>query len=199
MLLHWVTVILVLLASGTALFREAFARVSMDMIAVHKQAGLAILLVAVVRLAWRLTHRPPALPDTIGRFERRLADTVHRALYGLIILVPLTGWVFVSLAPISRPIDYRGPQNIPALPLGTNDSLSFSWHEAHELLGFALIGLFLLHIAGVIRHQLLKGDNLLGRMVAYGPPQRLATLAILCVALWAIGLALDVFAIRLMG
>ncbi len=76
---------------------------------------------------------------------------------------------------------------------------SFGWHEAHELTGFALIGLFLVHLSGVARHQLLTRGGLLARMAGPGVPRPLAGFAILFLALWLIGLSLDFFGIRLLG
>ena len=198
-LLHWLTAILVLAVVGLALFRETFSSASVAMIGAHKQVGLALLVIVLVRLAWRIAHCPPPLPRSVRPGERRIAAAVHRLLYALLIAVPVAGWLFVSLAPSSRPLHYRGPDTIPRLPTGIDDAASFSWHEAHELLGFALIGLFILHVAGVARHELVLHDRLLARMAPPGWARWLATLATVCLLLWGAGLAMDLFAVRLMG
>lgn len=199
MLLHWSVALLVLAATGLALFRESFARLSIDMITLHKQIGLAVLAAAAVRLGWRLFHPPPPLPPSIGRGERRLAGAVHRLIYTLLIAVPLTGWLFISYAPIARPLDYRGHESVLDLPLPPDDALSFAWHEAHELAGFALIGLVILHLAGVVRHQLGARDRLFQRMARPGWPLLLGRLALVAALLWLVGLLLDLGAVRLMG
>lgn len=198
MALHWTMAMLVLGAAGLALFREAFARLSVDMIGVHKQVGLAILVLAFVRWWWRLHHRPPPLPSSVGRGERGVAQSVHWLIYGLLVGVPVSGWIFTSAAPPQRPLDYRGPDTIPDLPIRTDDGLAFAWHEAHELMGFALIGLFLLHIAGVIRNH-LRCTPLVSRMAGPGWPRWLAGLTILGAGFWLCGLMLDLFDVRLMG
>lgn len=199
MLLHWSVATLVLVTAGLALFREAFASLSIAMISLHKQIGLAILALMLVRLAWRLTHRPPPHETGVPRWEARLADTAHRLLYVLLIGVPATGWLFVSFAPVTRPLDYRGDANIPRLPLAIDDRLSFGLHEAHELMGFALIGLFLFHISGVVRRQWLLHDPILDRMAAPGWPRRMALVVFFALALWLVGLSLDLLDIRLLG
>ena len=199
MLLHWLTALLLFVAAGLALFREAFGSLALTMITVHKAVGLAILVVAVARLGWRLAHPPPPHEDDVPRWERRLANGVHRTLYLLLIAVPLTGWVFTSYAPAHRPMDYRGGYVVPRLPVPTDDRLSLLWHEAHELMGFALVGLMLLHLAGVARRQLVLGTPALGRMTARGWPRGLAGLTILAAGMWLVGLGLDLLDIRLLG
>jgi cytochrome b561 len=195
--LHWTIAALLLVATGLALFRETFAAHAETMITLHKAVGLAILALALLRLGWRLGHRAPSLPDAIPRWERRLAGTVHFGLYGLMIAVPLAGWLFVSMAPSSRPIDWRGGEGVPELPLGTDDSAAFVWHEAHELTGFAFIALIALHLVGALRHLLVSRSGLVDRMAGNAPLMARAVLALL--VLWLAGLALDLFGVRLVG
>ncbi len=198
-LLHWAVANLVLMVSGLALFRESFAWISVWMIGVHKQLGLVILMLALIRLVWRLTHRPPPMPGHIGLRERTLAGTVHWLLYALLIFVPLAGWVFVSMASESRPLDFRGPSSIPELPLPTDDSTGFKWHEAHEIAGFGLVALFLLHLAGVFRRRWFARELVIRRMTGKGWMRLLPPFTIAMAVLWAFGLALDLFGVRLMG
>jgi cytochrome b561 len=196
--LHWLIAILFLAATGLALFRETFARHAVAMISLHKLAGLTILLLVAARIALRL--RRPAPPPVAGRrWERRLARSVHLLMYALLLLVPLAGWVFVSYAPESRPLDYRGGASVPELPLRPDDDSSFAWHEVHEIAGFALIFLFALHLAAVARHQLRPGDAVLPRMTGGGRAELLPWLALAATGLWAAGLALDFLGVRLVG
>ena len=196
MALHWSIALLLLVATGLALFRETFGAQAVWMISAHKVAGLAVLGLALVRLAWRLTHRPSPLPEEVGRFEAGTARTVQRVLYVLMIAVPVAGWVFTSLAPLERPLDYRGRATVPALPLGRDDAASFAWHEAHELLGFALIGLFSLHVLAVLRHRLFGLAALPDRML---PPRArlLRGLILAAASLWLAGLACDMLGVRI--
>jgi cytochrome b561 len=112
------------------------------------------------------------------------------------IAVPLAGWIFVSLAPDSRPPDFRGLESVPELPFAHDDGAALAWHEAHELMGFAMIGLFLLHIAGALRSQMRHGD-FLDRMVTRSSPYgALRLLAALAASVWVLGLALDMLGVR---
>lgn len=164
---HWAIAALVLLNASLALFRETFGFYALQMISAHKVIGLIILVLSLGRLAWRLTHPPPPFPPSVGRWEARVANGVHRLLYVFMIAVPLAGWIFVSFAPDARPLDYRGLESVPELPLAHDDAASFFWHEVHELMGFALIGLFLLHIAGALKHHFLDRGSLLARMIPW--------------------------------
>jgi cytochrome b561 len=194
--LHWAVALLVLVATGLALFREAFGGQAIAMISAHKAVGLAVLVLAAASLLWRLGHPPPSLPGDIGRRDAAIARAVHRLLYLLVVVVPLAGWVFVSLAPDARPLDYRGLDSVPELPLADQDAASMAWHEAHELLGFGLVGLFLLHIAAALRHE-LSGRGAVTQRMLPRRPLWLRPLVLLGLLLWAAGLALDLAGVRL--
>ena len=161
---HWTIALLVLLNSGLALFRETFAPWAVAMITAHKAVGLAVLLLSLVWLAWRRRAPRPEPPAGLRKWERALAAAVHRLLLLLMVAVPLAGWIFVSLAPDSRPLDWRGGDGVPELPLGISDPAAFAWHEAHELMGFAMIGLVLLHVAAALKHQFVDRNGVIGRI-----------------------------------
>jgi cytochrome b561 len=195
-LLHWSIALLLLLATGLALFRETFEAQAVWMISAHKVVGLSVLALGTLRILWRVGHPPPPLPPAVGRREALAARAVHWALYLLMIIVPAAGWLFVSLAPPERPLDYRGYESVPRLPLSRSDEASFTWHEVHELLGFAMLGLVALHVAAVLRHRFFGERELLGRMLE--GKRRGLRLVILAVGLlWLIGLGLDFFAVRI--
>lgn len=199
--LHWSIAVLLLLVTGLALFRETFAPFATVMIGLHKVLGWAILVLALARLAWRLAHRPPRVSDAVGRLEHKVANGVHWLLYFLMIAVPLSGWIFVSYAPDSRPFDFRGPDTVPELPVTQDDEAGLLWHEVHELAGFLFIGLLFLHVAGVVRHQIFKRSNIVGRMSLRdsGAPNWLARATVALAMLWLVGLSLDFFGVRFWG
>jgi len=161
---HWTLAALIMTNAGLALFRETFAAQAVRMISAHKAIGLAILAIAICHSLWRRRHPPPPFLPGIGRWEAVAAKAVHRLMRLLMIAVPMAGWVFTSLTPATRPLDYRGLASVPRLPLATSDTASFAWHEAHELMGFAMVGLFLIHIAAALKHQFFDRVNVIGRM-----------------------------------
>lgn len=130
----------------------------------HKSVGITILLLTLVRIAIRLARPRPALMAD-SAWALRLAHAVHGLFYAVLLLGPLTGWILVSTAKIKVPTLIFGTIPWPHLPVPR------SWHEPIEgLHGFiATIGLllFVLHVVGALRHQFMKDENILGRMVPF--------------------------------
>ena len=177
--LHW-TIALALafqLALGFAMPRDerGFA-----LFQLHKSVGITILLLTLARLAWRLTHRPPAAAE--GGFSGFLAKAVHTLLYVFMIGMPLTGWAIVSTSRIEIPTVFWGAIPWPHLPLPR--SLNEAFEETHELLAWMGIALILLHVAGALRHQFLIKDGLLRRMGPGGSAWAAGLLALAVVAVY---------------
>ena len=172
----------------------------------HKSIGLTVLLLSLVRLGWRLTHAPPPLPDAMPAWEKLAAKATHWAFYALIILIPLTGWLYVSAGwsmdanrPLVVPTLYFGLFQIPHLfglteaPLATRASVANTAIEAHELLVWVTLALLALHVGAALKHLLIDRDEVAAHMIPGAPtplehppasPQRRAVL------LGGLGLAL---------
>ena len=128
----------------------------------HKSFGLIVLALSLARLAWRLTHRPPAPMAEHAAWERVLARVTHLAFYGLMIGVPLAGWALTSKSPL--PSEFLLLFDIPRLPVfGTAEG----WAQAHEVLAFATGGLLALHVAGALKHHYADRDGTLARMAPW--------------------------------
>lgn len=128
----------------------------------HKAIGITVLVLTLGRIGWRLGHRPPPLPSGTPGWERMAAHATHLLFYLLLIVLPLSGWAMVSGAK-RNPLDWFGLFPIPYLPIPP--SLAHLGHEAHELLGFAMLGLVVLHVAAALRHHFLLRDGVLLRML----------------------------------
>lgn len=163
--LHWLIALLLAfqIALGWALEGdngpELFARYQL-----HKSIGISILLLSLARLAVRLfVSRPPASDGPA--WTRALANIVHWLFYLVMILGPITGWLLVSTAKVQVPTLLYGVVPWPHLPVGR------AWHEPaesiHGAMAWLVIGLFLLHIAGALRHQWLLGKPELQRMIPF--------------------------------
>jgi cytochrome b561/polyisoprenoid-binding protein YceI len=130
----------------------------------HKSVGIAILMLSLARLAVRLLRPRPVAADDAG-WARLLSKIVHGALYGVMVIAPLTGWIIVSTAKIKIPTLLFGIIPWPHLPV------SKSWLDPaeglHSLLGFIGAGLIVLHVAGALRHQFIKGEPMLARMIPF--------------------------------
>jgi cytochrome b561 len=123
---------------------------------------VTVLVLAVLRLLWRLGNPPPAPPAGMAGWERRLAAAAHWVLYALIFAVPLSGW-WVSDA--SR-VPFKAFFLVP-MPdfIATDRALQDAAAEVHEALTMTLLVVVLVHIAAALRHHFLLRDDVLGRML----------------------------------
>jgi cytochrome b561/polyisoprenoid-binding protein YceI len=126
----------------------------------HKSVGITILALTVARLGWRLFRKPPEPLET--GLAAVLARGAHLAFYALLLLAPLTGWAIVSTSSTRIPTILFGQVPFPHLPFpgGVNAPAE----QAHEVLAWITLGLIALHVAGVIRHDLLLRHRGLRRM-----------------------------------
>ena len=127
----------------------------------HKSIGMTIFLVLLVRIAWRLTHPKPRLPETMPLWQRQLANYVQAMLYVLLVIQPLTGYLSTSFSGYKTnfwglPLPYWG-WKVPALNQFFTDL-----HTANSVALFALI---ILHICGAFAHLVSKHENVLPRML----------------------------------
>ena len=136
---------------------------------IHISLGLTLLLLVLVRIGIRFTHRPPALPADMPASEKILAHGTHLLLYGLMLAIPLTGWALVSLG--SRPISFWDLP-FPHLPgvvqvFGASPPRPVRHQVAHIhifVLIWALVIAWALHVAGAFKHQ-FDGRPVLWRMI----------------------------------
>jgi cytochrome b561/polyisoprenoid-binding protein YceI len=137
----------------------------------HKSVGITVLLLSLVRLAWRLTNPPPPEPASLARWERLLSQAVHWGFYAIMIGMPLTGWLMVSASRTEIPTLLYGVVHWPNLP-GFADmapAAKKAWHafglNGHHLIAKLIYGLLALHVAGALKHQLFsRNEPVLSRM-----------------------------------
>lgn len=163
---HWTIGLLIIANIVIVLLHEAvdkdFGRTMMGW---HKANGITVLFLSIARLGWRLAHRPPPMPADIRAWERGLALTVHWAFYALMIVLPLSGWLWMSTATPPRPITFFGLFPLPFLPVDRSKAGADFLHEAHEIMGFTMIGLIALHLAGALKHHFADKSRYLQRMI----------------------------------
>lgn len=130
----------------------------------HRSAGACILGLSVLRLLWRLTHRPPA-GMAMPRWQARTARAVHWLMYGLFLGVPLSGWAHSSAA--GQPVLVFGVLGLPDF-VPVDKALADATKVLHEWLGSALAALVIGHVAAALKHRFVDGDDLLARMAWRG-------------------------------
>jgi len=163
-LLHWLIAvcILAMLFIGVGMVTTVTPKF-LPLIAIHKSLGVAILALAVVRLAVRLRCGAPALPADLPMPMKLAAQLSHYALYALMIGMPLLGWAMLSAA--AYPVVVFGSMHLPAI-LPQSDSLHSLLWDAHFYLAFAFFGLVLLHVAAALFHALVRRDGVFETMAS---------------------------------
>lgn len=165
--LHWVIVALVLAQFFTKLVTpKSFAGVTQDGLdAWHLAVGPTILLLMLIRLGWRLTHRPPAPPDDIAAALQVLSRLTHWAFYALLIAIPVLGWVSASKfgARPSLMFLFKLPLIAPA-----NERSAEAWGAIHGWLAWLLLAVIALHVAAASWHGLARDDGVFARMMPGG-------------------------------
>jgi cytochrome b561 len=165
-LFHWTTALFVvtMIPAGIYMTMRA-AETSFDATTgliydSHKLGGFIVFWIAVARVGYRLASGglPPEASLTEG--QRTASFLVHTALYGLIILVPLTGWLGVSAFPA---VSIFGLFELPRL-LGTNPDLAKQIFQVHKLMAIALGVLVLVHVGAALYHALVRRDGVFQRM-----------------------------------
>lgn len=130
------------------------------LMSLHRSVGIAILVLAVVRLAWRLTDRSPAWPAAMAGWERAIARATHVILYVLLLVLPLTGWLASSAA--GDAVRFFGLVELPALRVGIGEDAA---EDLHEALFNALVAVAALHTAAALKHLLWNRDEVMGSML----------------------------------
>lgn len=163
--LHWLSALAI-----AALFALGWYMVSLPegskprsaMITLHKSLGLTTFLVILLRLGWRLRH-PRPVPAGAGSVESHLAAGVHRLLYVVMIGVPLAGYVTSLFTRYATRV-----WGVPLPKWGWEDAaLNSVFKEIHVGLGWMLLALTALHVAGALKHLLINRDDVVARMLPF--------------------------------
>jgi cytochrome b561 len=161
--LHWLTGLAIVgnFCLGLYMSDLAMSMTRLRLYNYHKWTGATILLLAALRLLWRLTHRPPAdLPAP--RWQHLAARLTHGGLYLLFFAVPLVGWAYSSAA--GFPIVLFGVLPLPDF-VPKDHALAEAIKPWHGDLAWVLAALVALHVAAVFKHMAIDRDGLLWRML----------------------------------
>lgn len=166
--LHW-CLALVLIAQiglGFAMDRAGLPdTLAFTVFQIHRALGVLILLLVMMRIGWRFTHRPPAFPVVGNAFAMRLAHGVHGLLYGLQVLAPLSGWALASASTLEIPLSFFGWFDWPLLPIAPTDNHEALFRSLHHIIVWSFAGLIVLHSAAAVYHALVRHDGVLRRML----------------------------------
>ena len=165
-LLHWSTVALLAVQIPVGLFMVRygaatdFAAPSGILYDGHKLLGLLILLLAAVRLAYRLAHGAPPSEPSLAAWQKALSHVTHWAIYATLFTVPLLGWLVISYYGPFRPFGLALP--VLAAENGVRADRFFAYHR---LAAYALIVLIAMHVGAALFHYLIRQDGVMARML----------------------------------
>src|SRR6476646_2229253 len=162
-LLHWLTALAVigLICVGLWMVELPISLTKLYVYAWHKWIGLTVLVLTVLRLAWRVHRPPPALPGTVTAWERAAAPWSHGLLLALLLALPLSGWLMSSAGGVS--VVWFGVLPMPDL-VPRDPQLFVALRTTHHWLAWTLMALLALHVAAVLRHDMLRRDGIFRRM-----------------------------------
>ncbi|MEM6906051.1 MAG: cytochrome b [Pseudomonadota bacterium] len=176
-LIHWSSGLVILYMLGLGVYMTQFVSDIYEQFAwtqVHKSWGFVAFVLALARIGWRFVNPTPELPGEMTALERLGARLGHLALYGLVIAMPVTGWLMSTASTLQ---DSYGIKNMvfglfempdPFVP--GSSVLEEIFSRAHTASAIALGLLVAGHIAVALRHQFVKRDGLLRRMIV-GPEE----------------------------
>lgn len=125
----------------------------------HKSIGVTLFALIVIRILWRITHKPPALLSSYKAWERKLATGAHHLLYLLMIALPVSGVIMATYSKYG--IKWFG---IPFIKGLDNTPMREVFETVHEVIGIVVLVVLVLHIGGALKHKFIDKDETMKRM-----------------------------------
>ena len=162
--LHWLiaAIILIIVPMGIVMANMELGKTGDVLFDIHRSLGFILLPLAIWRLWHRLTHPVPALPADLPGYQVLAAEATHWALYALLLLQPIIGWIATSA--YGAQINFFWLFNLPAI-WPHNEPFSDNMFALHRWLGFLMAAILVAHIGAAFFHHFVRKDNILMRMV----------------------------------
>lgn len=163
-LLHWLVAFGLVGTFALGFYMEGlpFSPNKLKLYSWHKWAGVTLLALALLRLVWRATHRPPALPSSMGPFATLAAHAGHAVLYFLMLAIPVSGWLMSSAKGV--PVVWFGIVPLPDL-VSKDKELGNLLQSLHVIFNYTLLVAVAGHAAAALQHHFIKKDQVLTRML----------------------------------
>jgi len=165
-ILHWVgaALILLLLGHGWWMTHMTPRPERLANYAGHSAMGYDLFALLILRLLWRWFNPPPELPADLQRWERIAARASHAALYVLMFVVSVTGWMVATTFRNPMTKDLFGI-DVPPIVTAVDRSVRQLLEDSHLVLAYVLAVIVLIHTIAALRHHMLKRNNVLRRMI----------------------------------
>jgi len=168
-ILHWTIAVIILAMIGLGVFMVELPKqselppgeesVRSFYFLLHKSLGLTAALLIIVRIGWRLTHKAPALPDSISKWQQKASAAVHGLLYLLMLAMPLTGYLQSMYSKYHT--KFWGIE-LPRLA-DADKAMKATFSEVHEILAFTFVALIAIHVLAAVKHR-ISGSGIMERM-----------------------------------
>ncbi len=161
---HWGMALVIggLIALGFVMTDMPLSPDKLQYYAWHKWAGVSVFVLVWLRLVWRVLNPPPAYPSSMSPLVQGVAHLGHAALYGLMVVIPLSGWLFSSAKGVQTV--WFGVLPLPDL-IDKDKEIAHLLHEVHESLNYLLLFLLTGHVAAALKHHWIDRDDILKRML----------------------------------
>ena len=162
--LHWLMAVLILLTvpAGLIMVQPGIDRGLQNALFIyHKNVGVLLLVLLVVRAVWRWRNPPPPKPASLPALQARIAEAVHGALYLLLFIVPVAGYVRVKAG--GFPIESLDALGLPGL-VPRSDALAEAAKTVHYGAGLLIAAVIALHVGAALFHGIVKRDGVFSRM-----------------------------------
>lgn len=162
--LHWLIAFALFGLFGLGLYMTglSLSPTKLKLYSWHKWAGVTVFVLVLVRLGWRLRHRPPALPESMPAVLRLAAAGAHVALYALMLAIPLSGWLMSSAKGFQTM--WFGVLPLPDL-VAKDPALGDALATLHMSLNWLLAALVVGHAGAALKHHFIDRDTVLTRML----------------------------------
>ncbi len=175
--IHWVMALMILGLLGVGNYMTSLDIFNPDRFTLtqqHKSIGFVVFVLAIIRVGWRLSNRTsPTLPEAMPGWQKAASHASHYALYALIFIMPLSGWLMSSASPLNDPGAY--PVQIRNMVFGLfempdpfatgSERLEEIFHTIHAVSARLMILILLVHTAAALKHHFVDKDTILRRMI----------------------------------
>jgi len=168
-ILHWVIAVIILGMIALGLFMVELPKKSELPVGeesvrafyflLHKSLGITAAILILLRVVWRITHKAPALPYTVSKWQQKAAGAVHGLLYLVMIAMPISGYLQSMFSKYDTKFwGVALPRTVEA-----DSAMRETFSQVHECLAFLFIALIIVHIAAAVKHR-IAGTGIAERM-----------------------------------
>lgn len=164
--LHWLMAVMIIGTFSVGLYMHdlPLSPFKLKIYSWHKWTGVILALLLLLRLGWKLGHRPPPLAPDMPRWQQLAASSTHHLLYALMLAIPLSGWLMSSALGFQTVV--FGVLPLPDL-LAKNKELGEVLKTVHMSLNFSMAALVVAHVGAALKHHFVNRDDTLQRMLPF--------------------------------